>query len=186
MIVLPLSYRRRVRALVEEARDKGPKQPWIIPPKPAVSDTNKGRFGHRSGEFRQDPKQLFAPEIAQSLAEGVLEAFENGFVDIAFLRARTAADRERANCKEPGIYERLFNLVAFLTEEHGREKRGKKMPTEQEQMKGMEDKLHELSVQALGLRKHKITRALLNVIEQIKAEQPKKQMQLDLNKAEGE
>jgi hypothetical protein len=187
MIVLPLSYRRRVRALVEEAREKGPKQPWIIPPKPAVSDSNKGRFGHRSGEFRQDPKAVFAPEIAQSFADGALAAFENGFLEIAFLRARSAADRERENCKEPGIYQQLFTLVGQLAEELGREKGKKKMATEQEQLKEMEEELHKISVKALGIRRHKITKALLGVIEQIKGETaPKKPTQLELPKTEGE
>lgn len=183
--MLPLAARKAVRTLVEEARTTGPLQPWRHPPKePARAFM---RFDFRLPQFKRDPRQLWAPEVAQSFAEGVLEAIEGGHLEIAFLRARTAADKEKEHCQAPGIYQQIFTLVAMLVErEHGREKEAKM--TEAEQLKQIEDKLHEIAKEALSLRKHKITRSLLNVIEQIKSElTPKRtQMALDLAKKEEE
>ncbi len=184
--MLALSSRKAVRAVVEEARHAGPQQPWVIPPKPVVPESRKGRFCYSSAELRQDPKILFASEIAQSFAEGVLAACDGGWLDVAYMRARSAADWESKHCR-PGIYQQLFILVSKLVEQHGREKKEKKMPTEQEQLKDMEEELHKISVKALGIKRYGIAGAIINTIKQIKAElTPKRQMQLDLNKNEGE
>lgn len=177
--MIALSLRKQVRAIVEEARIKGPKQSWRLPAKPTVPNSQKGRFSYKAPEFRQDPKEVWADEITQSIAEGVLEATDGGFLEIAFLRARSAADWESRHC-EPGIYLRLFRLVAKLTEEHGREKAKTKMATEAERLKEIQEKLHELTKEMLDLRKHKHARSLLGVIEQISAELTPKRVQLPL------
>ncbi len=176
--MLALRDRKRVRALVEETRHIGPKQAWIISPKPHVPEGRKGRFHYSSAELRQDPKQLWASDITQSFAEGALEAAERGLLQIAYMRARSAADWESKHCT-PGIYQQLFGLISRLVEEYSREK-GKKMQTEQEQLKQMEEDLHKISVQALGLKKYDLATKIIGTIKQIKAElAPKKQMQLN-------
>jgi hypothetical protein len=182
--MIALSLRKQVRAIVEEARLIGPRQQWHVPNKPVVPESRKGRFCYSSAEFRQDPKELWADEITQHFAEGVLEATDQGFLAIAFLRARTAADWESRHC-EPGIYLQLFKLVAKLTEEHGRGKVRTKM-TEAERLKAAQEKLHEITKEMLDLRKHKHARSLLGVIEQISAELTPRRVQLPLEIPKGE
>ncbi len=173
-MIPPLSHRKQVRQLVEEARVCGPKQPWRESPrKPRLFD----RFDYR--RFTRDPKEAFAPEIAQSFADGALEAWEAGFVDIAYLRARTAADREQTYCETPGIYQRLLQLIARLAEEHGREKKGKPM-TEAEQLRDIRDKLHDIAGTSFGLKRYKVAKILIGAIESISAELNPKGEQLPL------
>jgi hypothetical protein len=107
---------RSVLALVTKAREEGPKQFWKVAPKPAVSDSNKGRFGHRSSELRRDPKMLFASDIAQSLAESTLEALHLGSLSVALLRAKRAAEFEEKYSR-PGVYQELFESVSCLLSE---------------------------------------------------------------------
>jgi uncharacterized protein YecA (UPF0149 family) len=177
--MIPVRFRKQVRALVEEARVKGPKQPWYIPAKPKTPDARKGRFSYASAEFKQDPKQLWADEITQEHAEGVMEAWEQGYIEIAFLRARTAADWEAKHCT-PGIYQQLFALVSLLAEKY---QEWRKKMEETEKLKTMKESLYESAKTAIEIRKVKLSRSILHVIEEIDKElAPRKQLPLDLEK----
>jgi hypothetical protein len=114
------SVLRSILALVTKAHKEGPLQDWQKPPTFIKKTGNRaktdGMLRYTLPQFRQDPKMLWASDIAQSLAEGTLEALHLGSLGVALLRAKTAASYESRFCARPGVYQELLFKVSELLE----------------------------------------------------------------------